>query len=246
MTSTILHRLCATFVLAASIAGCRGGVTEETPVVPIRNMYNQPRYDDQSHSDFFQDGRTMREPVFGTVAQEMPTQYEVETGRSDDNRSWVLEVPNEVVAKFHADLANNPTHAGLTPWERFTPEQQQEARLAMLERGQERFDIYCAPCHGVVGDGNGLIAQRVRWLSETLRDPGAASLNIISLQDERIRTMPDGQMYSVVTHGIRTMPAYSQSIQNQDRWAIVAYVRALQLSYETMPASARRDAEETN
>lgn len=245
MTSTIVHRLCAAFVLTTFIAGCRGGVTEEAPIVPIRNMYNQPRYDDQSHSNFFQDGRTMRQPVYGTVAREMPVQYEVETGRTDDNRAWVLEVPTEVIAKFHPELSNNPTHAGLTPWERFSPEQQQEARLAMFERGQERFDIYCAPCHGVVGDGDGLIAQRTRWLAETLRDPGSASLNIISLHDDRLRTMPDGQMYSVVTHGIRTMPAYSQSIPNKDRWAIVSYVRALQLSYESMPASARR-AEETN
>ena len=84
-----------------------------------------------------------------------------------------------------------------------------------LARGQERFDIYCAPCHDRTGSGRGIVALRSSWLPS-------------NLTDQRINQMPDGQIFDTITHGKRTMPGYRFQIDEHDRWAIVAYVRALE------------------
>lgn len=89
--------------------------------------------------------------------------------------------------------------------------------MPLLKRGQERYDIFCAPCHSRVGGGRGIMITR-NYV------PPA------SFHDDRIRTMPDGQLFDVITNGIRNMPSYSAQIPEADRWAIVAYVRALQRS----------------
>lgn len=86
---------------------------------------------------------------------------------------------------------------------------------ATLTRGQERFNIYCAPCHDQTGSGQGIVAQRAAWIA-------------VNLQDSRIMKMPDGQIFDTISHGKRTMPAYRFQIDERDRWAIVAYVRALE------------------
>jgi mono/diheme cytochrome c family protein len=88
----------------------------------------------------------------------------------------------------------------------------------VLARGQERFNIYCAPCHDKTGSGRGVVAARSTWV------PG-------NLHDERIVAFVDGELYHVITHGRRSMPGYRFQIPEKDRWAIVAYVRALQLSW---------------
>jgi mono/diheme cytochrome c family protein len=84
-----------------------------------------------------------------------------------------------------------------------------------LARGRERFDVYCSPCHDRTGSGRGIVAQRATWLAQNLTDP-------------RIRSMPDGEIFDTITHGKRSMPAYRYQIGEHDRWAIIAYVRALQ------------------
>ncbi len=91
---------------------------------------------------------------------------------------------------------------------------------ALLARGQERFDIYCAPCHDRTGSGKGIVPLRV---------PSFLPSNLL---DERIRNMSDGELFNVATYGRRTMPAYRFQVPERDRWAIVAYVRALQLARE--------------
>jgi mono/diheme cytochrome c family protein len=88
---------------------------------------------------------------------------------------------------------------------------------AVLARGRERFNIYCAPCHSRVGDGNGVIVQR------GLRRPP-------SFHVERLRKAPLGYFFDVMTNGFGAMPDYASQIPARDRWAIIAYVRALQLS----------------
>lgn len=88
---------------------------------------------------------------------------------------------------------------------------------AILQRGQERYDIFCAPCHSRTGDGDGIIVQR--------GFPHAASL-----QSPRLRDAPVGQVFGVITNGFGAMPAYAAQIPVRDRWAIIAYIRALQLS----------------
>jgi mono/diheme cytochrome c family protein len=87
--------------------------------------------------------------------------------------------------------------------------------MQVMKRGQERFDVYCAPCHDRTGAGKGIVAQRSSWLAASLHEP-------------RIREMADGELFDTITHGKRTMPGYRFQIPERDRWSIVAYVRALQ------------------
>src|SRR5262245_29184169 len=98
---------------------------------------------------------------------------------------------------------------------------QLDARL--LARGRERYDIYCSPCHSRIGDGDGMIVQR------GFRRP-------TSFHDERLRNSPVGHFFDAITRGFGVMPSYASQIQIADRWAIVAYVRALQLS-QNYPAA---------
>ncbi|MGB7844293.1 MAG: cytochrome c [Candidatus Acidiferrum sp.] len=87
----------------------------------------------------------------------------------------------------------------------------------LLQRGEERFGIFCSPCHGLQGDGQGMVAMR------GMKHPP-------SFHQERLRQVPTGYIYDVVTNGFGAMYGYSAQIPPQDRWAIIAYVRALQLS----------------
>jgi mono/diheme cytochrome c family protein len=88
---------------------------------------------------------------------------------------------------------------------------------ALLERGQERFNIYCSPCHSRVGDGRGIMIARGYVPPPTFHD-------------ERLRNIEDGYIFNVITNGIRNMPPYRYQVPVEDRWAIVAYMRALQRS----------------
>ena len=87
----------------------------------------------------------------------------------------------------------------------------------LLQRGQERYGIFCTPCHGIQGDGQGMVAMR------GMKHPP-------SYHQDRLRAVPNGYLYDVVTNGFGAMYGYSAQIPPKDRWAIVAYVRALQLS----------------
>lgn len=97
-----------------------------------------------------------------------------------------------------------------------------------LDRGEERFNIYCAPCHGRTGSGNGMVVQR------GFRQ--AASLHMA-----RLREMPVGYLYDVITNGFGVMPDYRGQIEPEDRWRIVAYIRALQLSHAATEADVPAD-----
>jgi hypothetical protein len=96
----------------------------------------------------------------------------------------------------------------------------------LLKRGQERYKIFCSPCHGIQGDGNGMIVMRGMKRPPSFIDP----------HEPRLRQVPNGYLYDVVTNGFGAMLSYSAQIPPADRWAIIAYVRALQLS-RNMPAS---------
>jgi hypothetical protein len=93
----------------------------------------------------------------------------------------------------------------------------------VLDRGQERFGIFCTPCHDATGSGRGMVVQR------GYRQPP-------SFHDERLRTAPAGYFFDVMTNGFGVMPDYRAQISAQDRWAIVAYIRALQLSQRATTA----------
>jgi mono/diheme cytochrome c family protein len=95
---------------------------------------------------------------------------------------------------------------------------------AALQRGRERYDIYCSPCHGLAGFGDGMVAKRADELLEGTWTPPT------SFHSELLRERPVGHLFNTISNGIRNMPAYGPQIPVEDRWAIVAYVRALQRS----------------
>lgn len=109
--------------------------------------------------------------------------------------------------------------------------------LQVMARGRERFAIFCAPCHGLAGGGDGMISKRAEELQEGTWTPPA------SFHTELIRSRPPGHIFNTVSNGIRNMPAYAPQIPVADRWAIVAYVRALQRSQwapvDDVPAELR-------
>ena len=94
----------------------------------------------------------------------------------------------------------------------------------LLKRGQERFKIYCTPCHGQVGEGRGMVVRR------GYKQP-------VSYHEERLRQVPIGYFFDVMTNGFAVMPSYAAQIPPEDRWAIAAYIRALQLSQHVEAAS---------
>jgi mono/diheme cytochrome c family protein len=99
---------------------------------------------------------------------------------------------------------------------------------SLLRRGQERFDIYCSPCHGRVGDGRGMIAKR------GFQQPA-------DLHSTRVQDAPPGYIYAVIANGYGAMPEYSDQLSVFDRWAVVAYIRALELSRHATPADVPPD-----
>ena len=100
----------------------------------------------------------------------------------------------------------------------------------VLLRGQERYNIYCSPCHDRTGNGEGMIVQRGYKQPPSMHDP-------------RLRAVPDGYVFDVASNGFGTMPSYAAQVPAHDRWAIVAYIRALQLSQNAtladVPAAER-------
>jgi mono/diheme cytochrome c family protein len=205
-----MRALLITLALATLATGCIGAESTEPPIVGIRNMYNQPRYDVQERQPFFADQRSMRPEVEGAVSREMESSLTWTTGRAADE-GYLLEVPPKLIA----------AHGGTE---------------TMMARGRDRYDIYCATCHSISGDGKGMVSRRAAAL-------GASGLVAPSFHDDRLRHIPDGQLYATITNGLRNMPAYGFNIPVKDRWAIVLYVRALQLSQA--PAAAPENTEQS-
>jgi mono/diheme cytochrome c family protein len=107
---------------------------------------------------------------------------------------------------------------------------------ALLERGRERFEVHCAACHGLTGDGNSIVARAM-----SLRKPP-------SLVDEPVRSFPPGRVFEVITEGYGLMPSYASALSADERWAVVAYLSALAVAahseLDTLPSDVRRRAEE--
>lgn len=102
----------------------------------------------------------------------------------------------------------------------------------LLRLGQQRFNTYCAPCHGRTGSGQGIVALKSGWIAS-------------NLTEERVRNFADGEIFTVISQGRRTMPGYRFQIAERDRWAIVAYVRTIQRTQigtiEDVPADLQGD-----
>lgn len=174
----------------------------------MHDMYEQPKNDPQTPNATFADGSSARPPPEGSVALAAGEQADSSSGRlghvraaPDPGRAVPLDEEGRPLVPPSTPPPANPT----------TP------TLAILERGRERFDIYCAPCHGRSGDGAGMIVQR--------GFPAPPSYHTA-----RLRNAPDGHFYQVISHGYGAMYAYADRVAPADRWAIIDYIRALQLS----------------
>ena len=133
----------------------------------------------------------------------------------EDGATMRMPVPGTVARGELRD--DDVFYKGKNPDGSFVKEAPVEADLKFIKRGRERYDIYCAPCHSRVGDGRGIMITRGYIPPPTFHS-------------DRIRQMPDGQIFDVITHGVRNMPSYAHQVPPADRWAIVKYLRALQRS----------------
>ena len=159
--------------LAVALAGCTG------------DMYDQHRLKPMRPSDFWPDGRSVRDPVPGTVARGQMT---------TDTHFFSGKVAGKVV-----DTMPIPVDE------------------ALMARGQQRFQIYCTPCHGLDGEGRGTVVRRGMRQPPTFHQP-------------RLREAPIGYFFDVMSHGFGVMYDFSYQLPPRDRWAVAAYIRALQLS----------------
>jgi mono/diheme cytochrome c family protein len=201
-------------VLAVSILGLRGRRFVHPPmdVFPewaFPGMKYQPKLTQQTASPFFADGRSDRAAPPGTVpaaygpaAQPLRDDGFLYGGKAPDG-SWARGFPKEL-----------------------------KVDMGLLERGRDRFTIYCAPCHGALGDGNGV--TRAYGM-------GTAA----NYHDERLRKMAEGEIFNTITNGKGQMNPYGDKLAPADRWAVVAYVRALQRArtgtVDDVPADRRAE-----
>jgi mono/diheme cytochrome c family protein len=181
------------------IAGFRGGMSRKPPIEIFPDMNRQLKLRPQEANAFFANGVSSQLLPPGTIARSEPVQ-----------------TANGPVYPFEDSPVNTGRVTGTTNFVEMNP---LPVTGELLQRGRERFDIYCAPCHGRLGDGNG-ITKKLGLM------PAVANLH-----DQRIVVMTDGEIFNTITHGKSTMAAYGPLMPTQDRWAAIAYLRALQLSW---------------
>ncbi len=205
--------LLLTFVtlLVVAILGFRGDKSKRPPLEIFPDMVRQAKVKAQAPSDFYADGRGARNPIHGTV----PLGYTQPMAPSS-SQTAVMGGPYEVVLfAGKEDYANTGKASSTgTNWGNGLPF---TATLATLERGRARYQIQCAVCHGATGNGNGIASKY-------------GLVGIASFHQQRLRDMSDGEIYNTLVNGKNTMLGYGASIQVPDRWAIIAYIRALQRS----------------
>jgi len=169
-----------------------------------RNMYDGAKVKPLRPSGQFDNGNSSRPYVAGVVEYNRGVLAMSSSGRADRAREG---------RRLAAERAKSIPYP---------------ITMQLLERGEDRFDAYCAPCHSRLGDGDGRVARR--------GFPHPPSYHI-----ERLRNAPDRHFYDVITHGYGVLYPYADRVTPEDRWAIVAYIRALQLSQdaprEALPAS---------
>lgn len=176
-----------------------------------RDMQDQPKMKPFRSSSFFRDGLSGRQPVEGTVARGyLREDTAFFTGKKSATSATVVTQPTST-----APQSAFPNDVDTFPF---------AVNEAIVRRGQERYNIFCSVCHGKTGNGDGMIVRRGYRR--------AASFN-----DDRLRQAPVGHFFDAITNGWAAMPAYAPQIPVQDRWAIIAYIRALQLSQQTAAAA---------
>jgi cytochrome c553 len=182
-------------VALVSVLGLRGAKFTSPPldVFPewaFPGMKYQPKIRPQSESKFFADGRSDRLPVEHTIARGM---------LREDDALYLGKSGADAFLKGYPDKVT--------------------VDLKFIERGRDRYTIYCQPCHGVLGDGNGMTKRYGMGQTPTYHD-------------DRLRTMAEGEIYNTITNGKNTMLPYADKLAPEDRWAVVAYVRALQRAHQ--------------
>jgi mono/diheme cytochrome c family protein len=189
-----------------AVAGFRGQKSGEPPIEIFPDMDHQPKVKAQVPSDFFADDRGNRQPVPGTV----PLGYEAPVSKENP-------FPDEGkyrMVRYSSGTDYMNTGRFGDQWGTGIP---LPVTAELMQRGQERYTIFCGVCHGASGGGNGVAGQY-------------GLVAIASLHQDRLREMADGEIYNTIVMGKNTMLGYGSKIPLDDRWAIVAYVRALQMA----------------
>jgi mono/diheme cytochrome c family protein len=202
----LLYSILVIVAMAAAmfaIVGIPGHLSRKPPLEVFPDMDRQAKLRPEKPFDFFTNGLSSQLPPAGTVARSEP-----------------VETANGAVYSYQDVPFNTGRVTGTTNFIETNP---LVVNAALLARGREQFNIYCTPCHGGLGDGNG-ITKKIGVM------PAVANLH-----DRRIVEMTDGEMFNTITHGKGLMAAYGATVAAQDRWAIIAYTRALQLSWLGSP-----------
>ena len=193
---------CLATIPPALIIRARSVPREARRIHLIQNMDNQPKYKAQQPNTIFKDERSMRQPVPGTVARsQMIGDTHYFLGTLDG--AYATTFPDEITVD-----------------------------MDLLERGQERYGIYCLPCHGATGVGDGAVHNRAMQLLNLTpaENNGTTWVQPKNLHEESIAEQPLGQIYYTISNGKNNMAGYAAQIPVEDRWAIVSYVKALQVS----------------
>jgi len=180
------------------IAGFQGRLSRKPPIEVFPDMDRQLKLRPAQPNKFFPNGVSSQLPPTNTIARSEP-----------------LQTANGPVYPFADAPVNTGLNTGTTNFIETNP---LPVTGKLLASGRERFDIYCAPCHGALGDGNGITKKL------------GVMPTVANLQDKRIVEMADGEIFNTITHGKSTMGAYGPIMPVADRWAVIAYLRALQLS----------------
>jgi mono/diheme cytochrome c family protein len=207
--------------LVIGFTGCRGGISTEPPVHLVLDMDFQPKFRAQSHSDFegWTDGRAMRLPVSDPAAIDLlgskPKALVVARGSLPDGKLAHLDAAGGFVKANPLPLTHKFTVLG--------------REVSTIDRGRERFDIYCSVCHGYSGQGgndpkqgHGLVGRRWPVVIPSFHFDAAPG------KDNRVALLADGELFDVITNGKGTMPPYAARLTVEERWAVIHYVRALQ------------------
>jgi mono/diheme cytochrome c family protein len=184
---------------AFGMLGLQGKMSRKPPFELFPDMDRQAKLRPQEPNHFFANGVSSQLPVAGTIARGEP-----------------IQTTDGAVYGFEDSPVNTGFITGTTNFVELNP---LPITDEVIQRGHERFDIYCAPCHGKLGDGNG-ITKKIGAI------PAVANLH-----DKRIVEMTDGEIFNTVTHGKGLMGAAGPLMPTQDRWTTIAYLRALQLSW---------------
>jgi mono/diheme cytochrome c family protein len=185
-------------LVVVGVAGRRGDLSRNRPIQIFPDMKRQLKLRPQTANGFFASGLSSQLPQPGTIAQGKP-----------------LMVAGQEVYPFEDVPVNTGRLTGATNFVELNPFPVTEQ---LLKRGQQRFTIYCSPCHGQTGEGNGITKKL-----------GVMAV-LANLHDKRIVELADGELFNTVSYGKNNMQGYAPQIPVEDRWAIIAYLRALQLS----------------